>query len=114
MFGQSIWGAFQDKIGRRKVLLICGNSLVIFLAIMVFAPNHYYFMVGSGLAGFFSSGLGAYTLPIELVSADKRFIVGTDNSWLGDRGWLVFAFFICHVSKYFLSYSLIHATHDSF
>ena len=63
---------------------------------MVFAPNHYYFMVGSGLAGFFSSGLGAYTLPIELVSADKRFIVGTliTAGWATGAGWYLLSSFV--------------------
>ena len=63
---------------------------------MIFAPNHYYFMVGSGLAGFFSSGLGAYTLPIELVSADKRFIVGTliTAGWATGAGWYLLSSFV--------------------
>ena len=71
-------------------------SLSIFLAIMVFAPNHYYYMVGSGLAGFFSSGLGAYTLPMELVSADKRFIVGTliTAGWATGAGWYLLSSFV--------------------
>ena len=114
VFGQSIWGAFQDKIGRRKVLLICGNSLCIFLAIMVFAPNHYYFMVGSGLAGFFSSGLGAYTLPIELVSADKRFIVGTliTAGWATGAGWYLLSSFVKFQNSSI--HGLIHITRDTF
>ena len=115
MFGQSIWGAFQDKIGRRKVLLICGNSLVIFLAIMIFAPNHYYFMVGSGLAGFFSSGLGAYTLPIELVSADKRFIVGTliTAGWATGAGWYLLSSFVMFPNIFSATVSFMRPTTHS-
>jgi len=44
------------------------------------------FLVGAGLAGFFGGGMGAYTLPMEIVSANKRFIVGI----LVTLGWVLF------------------------
>ena len=42
------------------------------MSLMIFAPNYQTFMVGQVLSGFFACGMGQYTLPMELVSANNQ------------------------------------------
>ena len=117
----------KDKIGRRKVLLIC-STLVCFSGIIFLSSANYNFtIIGSGFAGFFSVGLGQYTLPMEIVSADKagfrigvylsalsatqsnqfenpnkRFIVGPGLTagWAIGAGWYLLSSFIFRDWRY--------------
>jgi len=102
LFGQIVWGILQDKIGRRKVLLIC-STLVCFSGLIFLSSTNYNFtIIGSGFAGFFSVGLGQYTLPMEIVSADKRFIVGPGLTagWAIGAGWYLLSSFIFRDWRY--------------
>jgi len=102
LFGQVIWGILQDKIGRRKVLLICSTLVCLFGMIFVSSQNYTLVMIGAGFAGFFSVGLGQYTLPLEIVSADKRFIAGTliTAGWAIGAGWYLLSSFVFRDWRY--------------
>ena len=84
-FGQIISGIAQDVLGRRTVLVTCGVLLWPSMLVIVFSQSYQMYMIGTGLCGILTSGLGAYTLPMEIVSANKRFIVGI----LITLGWVL-------------------------
>ena len=92
----------KDKIGRRKVLLICSTLVCLSGIVFISSTKYSLTIVGSGFAGFFSVGLGQYTLPLELVSADKRFIVGTliTAGWAIGAGWYLLSSFIFRNWRY--------------
>ena len=92
----------KDKIGRRKVLLICSTLVCLSGIVYISATNYNIILLGSGFAGFFSVGLGQYTLPLELVSAEKRFIVGTliTAGWAIGAGWYLLSSFIFRNWRY--------------
>ena len=92
----------KDKIGRRKVLLICSTLVCLSGIVFISSTKYSLPIVGSGFAGFFSVGLGQYTLPLELVSADKRFIVGTliTAGWAIGAGWYLLSSFIFRNWRY--------------
>ena len=46
------------------------------ILVMVFSTNYYMLTAGSAGLGFFVSALGTYTLPMELMPAKRRWIVG--------------------------------------
>ena len=92
----------KDKIGRRKVLLICSTLVCLSGIVYISSTSYNFILLSSGFAGFFSVGLGQYTLPLELVSADKRFIVGTliTAGWAIGAGWLLLSSFIFRNWRY--------------
>jgi len=51
------WGNLSDKIGRRKVLLICILGIALSLLILGFAPTLTWLFIGRILAGFFGANI---------------------------------------------------------
>ena len=72
------------------------------MSLMIFAPNYQTFMVGQVLSGFFACGMGQYTLPMELVSASNRFIVGVlmTTGWASGMAWYLLSSFIFRDWRY--------------
>jgi len=85
LIGHLIWGICQDYFGRRFSTILCSLLTFIFATCLCFVPAYTFggflpeyslfllFRFGFGLC---ANGMGSYTLPVELVSKDKRWMVG--------------------------------------
>lgn len=76
MVGHMFWGLCQDNFGRRKTYIITGLLTFTFAISICFTQDYILFIILRALFGLCANGMGSYTLPLELVSSDKRWIVG--------------------------------------
>ncbi|CAG5094503.1 Oidioi.mRNA.OKI2018_I69.XSR.g13617.t1.cds [Oikopleura dioica] len=76
MAGHMLWGLCQDAFGRRKTYIVTGFLTFAFALSIVFVKDHVTFIILRALFGVAANGMGSYTLPLELVSSEKRWIVG--------------------------------------
>jgi len=76
MVGHMLWGLCQDAFGRRKTYIVTGFLTFVFALSIVFVNDYVTFIILRALFGVAANGMGSYTLPLELVSSEKRWIVG--------------------------------------
>jgi len=76
MVGHMFWGFCQDNFGRRKTYIITGLLTFVFAMSITMTNNYVIFIVLRVFFGLCANGMGSYTLPLELVSSDKRWVVG--------------------------------------
>lgn len=83
--GHLIWGVCQDWFGRRKTNIFCSLMTFLFSLSLCFVPQYNFngklpeyslFLLIRFFFGLCANGMGSYTLPVELVSSKKRWMVG--------------------------------------
>ena len=66
----------MDTLGRRKAILLSGFGTFLSQVGIAISKSYFSFTLSTIGLGFFVTGLGQYTLPVELMPPQKRWLAG--------------------------------------